>query len=67
MATALTKQIFELSPGGKELKAKWESLTPMGRMGDPEDLKGAAVYLGSDASKFTTGADLVVDGGYSNV
>jgi enoyl-[acyl-carrier-protein] reductase (NADH) len=29
-----------------------------------EDLKGAAVYLASDASKYTTGTDLIVDGGY---
>ncbi|PWO00517.1 NAD(P)-binding protein, partial [Tilletiopsis washingtonensis] len=64
MATALTKQVLENSPEGKELKAKWESLTPMGRMGEPEDLKGAAIYLASDASKFTTGQDIVVDGGY---
>ena len=35
MATALTKQVLENSPEGKELKAKWESLTPMGRMGEP--------------------------------
>ena len=34
----------------------------MGRMGEPEDLKGAIVYLASDASKFTTGTELRVDG-----
>lgn len=33
-------------------------------MGEPEDLKGAIVYLASDASKFMTGTDLRVDGGY---
>jgi len=38
---------------------------PLGRIGMPEDLVGAAVFLGSDASRFMTGADLVVDGGYS--
>jgi NAD(P)-dependent dehydrogenase (short-subunit alcohol dehydrogenase family) len=36
---------------------------PQGRLGQPEDLVGAALYLASDASRFTTGAVLVVDGG----
>ncbi|MHB8276516.1 MAG: SDR family NAD(P)-dependent oxidoreductase [Candidatus Humimicrobiaceae bacterium] len=37
--------------------------TPMGRIGLPADLDGAAVYLASDASNWTTGIDFVVDGG----
>ena len=37
--------------------------TPLGRIGLPEDLDGAAVYLASDASNWTTGTDFVVDGG----
>lgn len=36
-----------------------------GRLGDPSDLKGAVVYLASDASKYTTGSEVVVDGGYT--
>lgn len=38
---------------------------PLGRIGMPEDLTGAAVFLACDESRFMTGADLVVDGGYS--
>ncbi|KAN0066341.1 hypothetical protein ACQY0O_000435 [Thecaphora frezii] len=67
MLTSLTKTILANSPSGKELKKTWENLTPMGRMGNPEDLKGAIIYLASDASAFTTGADLLVDGGYTAV
>ncbi|KAH8927944.1 NAD(P)-binding protein [Atractiella rhizophila] len=64
MLTALTQAIIDKNP---ELNATWTGLTPMGRMGEPEDLKGAVVYLASDASKFVTGIDLKVDGGYTLV
>ena len=39
------------------------SLVPMGRYGDPEELKGAVVYLASEASRYVTGIVLPVDGG----
>jgi NAD(P)-dependent dehydrogenase (short-subunit alcohol dehydrogenase family) len=41
------------------------SRTPMGRLGDPEDLVGTAVWLASDASAFVTGVVVPVDGGFS--
>ncbi|EPQ57939.1 NAD P-binding protein [Gloeophyllum trabeum ATCC 11539] len=61
MLTKLTKTILEHD---RELKKTWESLTPMGRMGEPHDLAGAVVFLASDASRFMTGAEVRVDGGY---
>ncbi|KAI9812786.1 MAG: hypothetical protein M1827_004543 [Pycnora praestabilis] len=62
MLTALTKKILDENP---ELQRQWTSLIPQGKMGDPEDLMGAVTFLLSDASKYITGADLRVDGGYT--
>jgi gluconate 5-dehydrogenase len=44
---------------------KVTSLTPLRRFGQPEELKGLAVLLASDASSFITGATFVPDGGWS--
>lgn len=38
---------------------------PLGHMGEPDDIAWAVVYLASDESKFVTGSELVVDGGYT--
>lgn len=43
------------------------TLTPMRRFGLPEELAGGVAYLLSDAASFTTGADLIMDGGYTCV
>ena len=55
----------------KDLRADKEQFekiidrTPMKSWGNPKDISGAAIYLASDKASFTTGATIVVDGGYS--
>lgn len=51
----------------KKQRAKWWGLTPLGREALPMELVGAYLYLASDLSSFTTGADIRVDGGYTSV
>ncbi|KAK1957255.1 NAD(P)-binding protein [Colletotrichum sublineola] len=43
----------------------WKSMIPIGRNGDAKELKGAYIYLVSNASTYTTSADIVIDGGYT--
>lgn len=61
--TPITEHRF-IDPNDKAVPI-WRSMTPMGREGYPEELSGAALYFASDASSYTTGAVLVVDGGYT--
>ncbi|GJC81398.1 NADP-dependent mannitol dehydrogenase [Colletotrichum liriopes] len=48
-----------------EMKEEWFSLTPLCRDADPRELKGIYLYLTSDASSYTTGADFIIDSGYT--
>jgi NAD(P)-dependent dehydrogenase (short-subunit alcohol dehydrogenase family) len=48
-----------------ERKEAWPTQNMLGRLSKPEEYRGAAVFLISDASSFMTGADLRMDGGHA--
>jgi NAD(P)-dependent dehydrogenase (short-subunit alcohol dehydrogenase family) len=57
---------FVAQMGGEA--AAWkvlESAAPLGRMAEPEEIAEAVLYLASDAARFVTGTELVIDGGYT--
>ena len=53
--------------GRAAIREGYAAYTPMLRLGHPEELAAAALFLASDESSFMTGSDMVVDGGVSNV
>ncbi len=65
-------RVNSISPGGfergqpEEFIRRYSKQTPLGRMGqDGTDLKGAVVFLASDAAGYVTGINLPVDGGFT--
>ncbi|HLS83697.1 MAG TPA: glucose 1-dehydrogenase [Arenimonas sp.] len=60
--TPMVEDHLKASGGGR---AGVDALHPLGQMGEPDDIAWGVVYLASDESKFVTGTELVIDGGYT--
>ena len=64
-------RVNALSPGGvfrdqePDFVRRYEDLTPLGRMATEDDLIGPTLFLASDLSRYVTGHNLIVDGGFS--
>ena len=71
-------RVNTLSPGGiatdrmakrfgnlEQAQRIWGPKHPRGRLGEPDEIARGAVFLASDDSTFMTGADLLIDGGYT--
>ena len=62
--TDQTNWLFK-DPSRAEYVKKIMEWTPLGRPANPSELAGACVYLASDASSYTTGHVIVIDGGHT--
>ena len=72
LATTISPEVRvnAISPGGifrnqpEEFVKRYQAKTPLGRMGNEEDFRGAIAYLTSDLSRYVTGVNMVIDGGW---
>jgi NAD(P)-dependent dehydrogenase (short-subunit alcohol dehydrogenase family) len=59
ISTPMVDRVMGGRPSEKVLR-----MEPIGRLGKPEDIANAALFLASDESSFATGAPFIIDGGY---
>jgi len=61
------RDLLRSTQAGQDRLKSLSSVVPMGRMGIPDEIAKAAVFLASDDSSFVTGIELFVDGGFAQV
>lgn len=65
--TPILASQFPTTEGLEQFKAFFAGITPLGRIGRPEEIAAAALYLASAESSYSTGIDLVADGGITQL
>ena len=65
--TDLTAEVIRKAPDPGAVRRERIGVHPIGRLGEPEDVAGMAVYLASDEASWVTGSAMPVDGGYLSV
>ena len=65
IATQLLEDVFAASGNAEQKRRSFKDLTALKRLGHPDGVAAAAVFLASDESAFMTGADLVIAGGWT--
>ncbi len=61
--TDMNRRNADLATNKEELEQRWKTITPLGRMGTPDEVAQTVLYLASEMSSFTTGIGLLIDGG----
>ena len=64
--TQIWQDIQNAAPDLKKCLEYWKANIPMGRVGKPEEIASAAVYLASDEASYVTGSNILVDGGMTS-
>ena len=62
-----TRRLLQRTPTMEKVREHMVPLHPIGRLGQPEDIANAALFLASEQSSFVTGSDMLVDGGFTAV
>lgn len=65
--TPIIEGLFPKKENAEKAKAYFASMIPLGRIGQPDEIAAAALFLASDESSFVAGIDLLVDGGFTSV
>ncbi|MGE0741010.1 MAG: SDR family oxidoreductase [Hyphomonadaceae bacterium] len=63
--TPMVEDYIAAQADPRAVNAEIAALHPLGHIGEPDDIAYGVLYLASDESKFVTGAELVIDGGYT--